>query len=79
MQYTDQVYKEYEPFIDVEARKRSKLGVDYDDLIQEARMQILLSLAGNFPIVELDIINAMRRYIKNQRAQKTTYYLIKEA
>lgn len=55
------------------AQKRSRIiGVDLDDLIQEGRMAVLLSLMGDFEPIELDILNAMRRWI---RAQKRCSYV----
>ncbi len=70
---------QYEEMIGEQARKRSRLvGVDYDDLIQEGRMAVILSLMGDFTPNELDIKNAMRRWIKAQKNAKTVYYPIRE-
>lgn len=60
------------------AKKRSRIiGVDYDDLIQEGRMAVLLALLGDYEPCELDIKNAMRRYIRNQKKQVHTTYEIR--
>lgn len=67
--------KAWDETIEVLAKKRSRIqGVEYDDLIQEGRMAVLLSLLGNVVPDETYIKNAMRRYIRNQKQTQTTTY-----
>lgn len=70
--------KVWDETIETLAKKRSRIiGVDYDDLIQEGRMAVVLSLLGDYEPCELDILNAMRRYIRNQKKPRETTYEIR--
>jgi len=69
---SDEQVKIWDETIETLAKRRSRIiGVDYDDLIQEGRMAVLLALLGDYEPCELDIQNAMRRWIRAQK--KTTY------
>lgn len=78
MVVSDENIKVWDETIESLAKKRSRIiGVDYDDLIQEGRVAVLLALLGDFEPCELDIKNAMRRYIRNQKKCQTTTYEIR--
>ena len=57
------------------ARKRCRMvGVELDDLVQEARLEAWTKqLKGEDP-TEVDLINAMRRWIRAQKAGKGIVY-----
>lgn len=62
------------------ANKRSRInGVEKDDLIQEGRMSVLLCLLGDIEPNEVDIKNAMRRWINAQKKQSHVTYDVRTA
>ena len=57
------------------ARKRCRMvGAEFDDLFQEGRAEVLTKyLVGEVP-TELDIVNAMRRYLRAVREVREVVY-----
>lgn len=71
---SDQV-QEFEGIITELARRRSRMiGVEFDDLAQEGRLEVFTRLlVGEVP-TERDITNSMRRYIRAVKQNRSVVY-----
>lgn len=72
---TDAEGLSFDGVISTLARQRSRMvNVEYDDLVQEARLQAWgMLLKGEIP-TEKDFVNCMRRYMRAQREGRGIVY-----
>lgn len=71
--YSDMV--EYEGLISSLARRRCRaVGVDYEDLVQEARLEVWTKLLEGKTPTENDLVNSMRRWMRCIREGRGVVY-----
>lgn len=66
---------EYEGLISTLARQRCRMaGVEYDDLVQEARLEVWTKLLEGKVPSEQNLINSMRRYMRAVKGGRAVVY-----
>jgi hypothetical protein len=67
--------EEYEGLISDLARRRCRMqGIEFEDLCQEARLEVWTKILMGLPVTENDLINAMRRSIRATKAGRGVVY-----